>query len=57
MWTDALHVSSDVSVAAWIAPRLGGEFGAVTRAVASGYPAYVRICHPATDHGDASVTW
>ncbi len=57
MWTDELRVSNDVSAAEWLAPRLGGEFGAVTRAVPSGYPAYVRICHPAADGGGASVTW
>ncbi len=57
MWTDQLHVSDDVSAAAWIAPRLGGDFGAVTLAVPSGYAAYVRICHPATDPGGAFVSW
>jgi hypothetical protein len=57
MWTDELHVSGDVSAAEWIAPRLGGEFGSVTLAVPDGYPAYVRICHPAADGGGASVTW
>jgi hypothetical protein len=57
MWTDELRVSDEVSAAAWIAAKLGGEFGAVTLAVPSGYPAYVRICHPATDRGDAPVSW
>jgi hypothetical protein len=57
MWTDELNVSDDPSAAAWIAPRLEGEFGAVTLTVPSGYDAYVRICHPATDDNDAPVTW
>jgi hypothetical protein len=57
MWTDELQVSSDVSAAAWIAPRLGGQFGAVTRAVPSGYPAYVRVCHPAADSDGKPVSW
>lgn len=57
MWTDALEVSADPSAAAWIAPRLGGEFGAVTLAVPSGYEGYVRICHPALDDDDAPVGW
>jgi hypothetical protein len=57
MWTDELRVSSDVSAATWIAPRLGGQFGAVTLAVPSGYPAYIRICHPATDLDGKSVSW
>jgi len=57
MWTDELQVSDDASPAAWIAPRLGGEFGAVTRTVPGGYDAYVRICHPATDDNGAPVSW
>ena len=40
-------MSDDVSPAEWIAPRLTGGFGAVTRTVPCGYPAYARICHPA----------
>jgi hypothetical protein len=52
-----LRVSNDVAAAAWIAPRLGGEPGAVTRTVPSGYPAYARICHPAADHDGRPVTW
>jgi hypothetical protein len=41
------RMSDDVSPAEWIAPRLTGGFGAVTRTVPCGYPAYARICHPA----------
>jgi hypothetical protein len=54
---DELEVVEDASPGEWIAPRLGGEFGAVTLAVPSGYAAYARICHPATEGGDAPVTW
>jgi hypothetical protein len=57
MWTDELTVGEDASAAAWIAARLSGEFGAVTLTVPSGFPAYVRICHPATDAGGAFVGW
>jgi hypothetical protein len=49
--------SEDPSAGAWIAARLGGQFGAVTRVVPRGYAAYARICHPASDESGASVTW
>jgi hypothetical protein len=55
--TGELRVSDDVSAAAWIAPRLGGDFGAVTLAVPSGYESYVRICHPAWDQDETPVSW
>ena len=41
----------------WIAERLGGSFGAVTRCVPYGYAAYVRLFHPARDAGGTSVPW
>jgi hypothetical protein len=50
-------VTDDASPGEWIAPRLGGEFGAVTLAVPSGYEAYARICHPARDSEGRSVSW
>jgi hypothetical protein len=56
MSTDDLTLCDDVSVGAWIAPRLGGNFGAVTRTVPSGFAAYARILHPATDL-DRPVAW
>lgn len=49
--------SPDAATAAWIAPRLAGEFGAVTRTVPTGYPAYARICHPARDGDGAPTAW
>jgi hypothetical protein len=36
---------------------LRGRFGAVTRFVPRRYSAYVRICHPVTDHHGRRVTW
>jgi len=48
---------SDVSTGAWIAPRLHGEFGAVTLTAPGGYDAYARVCHPATDEEGAPASW
>jgi hypothetical protein len=52
-----LRVSDDASPAAWIAPRLGGDFGAVGRTLPRGYPGYVRICHPAVGQDRSLVGW
>jgi hypothetical protein len=52
-----LSVTEDASPGEWIAPRLGGELGAVTLVVPGGYEAYVRICHPASDREGCSVSW
>lgn len=52
-----LSVTENASPGEWIAPRLGGEFGAVTLAVPSGYEAYARICHPASDGDGRAVSW
>lgn len=52
-----LHVSDDVSAGAWIAARLEGRFGVVTRTVPSGFAAYARVCHPATDRSGREATW
>lgn len=52
-----LRVVDDVSPAEWIAPRLSGRFGAVGLTVPRGYPAYVRICHPAGKSAAGSVGW
>ncbi len=46
MGSNELRIGDDASAGAWIAARLGGDFGAVTLAVPGGYPAYARICHP-----------
>lgn len=52
-----LRVVEDIGSAEWIAPRLGGQFGAVGLTVPRGYPAYARICHPATNTADEPVSW
>jgi hypothetical protein len=52
-----LRAGDDLAASTWIAPRLGGGFGAVTRFVPRGYPAYVRICHPATHPDGTLATW
>jgi hypothetical protein len=52
-----LKLADDASPGDWIAPLLQGDFGAVSLTVPSGYPAYARICHPATDTEDAPVSW
>ena len=52
-----LRVSDDVSAGAWIAPRLETAPGTVTGTVPSGFPAYVRICHPAQDPDGRLVPW
>lgn len=52
-----LSVIDDVSPADWIAPRLGGRFGAVGLTVPRGYPAYARICHPAKNKTGEPVSW
>ncbi len=52
-----LNITESALAGDWIAPRLRGDFGAVTLAVPSGYAAYVRICHPATDTQNHAVSW
>ena len=37
---------ADASAGAWIAPRLGGTFGAVGRVCPTGFEAYARVFHP-----------
>jgi hypothetical protein len=54
---DDLTVTPDASSGSWIEPRLRGDFGAVTLAVPSGYAAYARICHPASDRHGNAVSW
>src|SRR5437763_16043863 len=55
--TEQFRLADDASAGAWIAPRLGGEFGAVTLQVPRGYEAYARLCHPATDQSSTPVSW
>jgi hypothetical protein len=57
MSAEQLKIADDASAGAWIAPTLGGEFGAVTLQVPRGYEAYARLCHPATDRSGTPVSW
>jgi hypothetical protein len=57
MWTSQVRVLDDTAPAAWLEPRLSGEFGAVTRTVPDDYPAYARILHPPRDGDGNPVTW
>lgn len=50
-------VTDGATVGAWIQPRLGHEFGLVTRHVPKGYEAYGRIFHPACDRAGQLVRW
>ena len=52
-----LCVVDNIGPAEWIAPRLGGQFGAVGLTVPRSYPAYARICHPAVNKVGEPVSW
>jgi hypothetical protein len=52
-----LTVIDGAAAGAWITPRLGGEFGAVTLEVPKGFQAYARIFHPASDPAGRPVSW
>src|ERR1700722_2034390 len=61
-WPTDIVLQTDLSPSAWIAPRLlpwGREGTPVASVVPTGYPAYVRVLHPASAPGplDPSVTW
>src|SRR3954471_9854962 len=47
----------DAGAAAWIAPRLLDDFGAVCRTLPTNFQAYARIFHPASAGPRASVRW
>lgn len=57
MLGDDLKVVDGAAAGAWIEPRLGGEFGAVTLQVPKGFEAYARILHPAGDYEGNPVRW
>jgi hypothetical protein len=57
MLENDLKVADGAAAGAWIKPRLGGEFGAVTLQVPKGYEAYARIFHPASDPEGNPVSW
>lgn len=52
-----LKIVDGAEVGAWIEPRLGGEFGAVTLQVPKDYEAYARVFHPASDGEGNPVGW
>jgi hypothetical protein len=54
---DDLKVTDGAAVGAWVEPRLGGEFGAVTLQVPKGFEAYARVFHPARDGEGNPVSW
>lgn len=63
-WPEEIELQEDLSPSDWILPRLlpnvlsGGEGTPVASIVPSGYPAYVRVLHPANTGGDDSgVPW
>jgi hypothetical protein len=55
-WARLRHVW-DVSVGAWIAPRLGPFGGWVGSVVPRGFDAYVRILHPVATADGQPATW
>jgi hypothetical protein len=57
MQNGKLDISDGRSVGAWIAPKLLGEFGAVTNHVPAGFEAYARIFHPAVNCNGQAVRW
>jgi hypothetical protein len=52
-----LSLADGASEGAWIKPRLGGEFGAVTLHVPKGFEAYARVFHQAISRECGPVTW
>ena len=57
MQSKDLEVTDGAAAGAWIKPRLGGEYGAVTLQVPKGYEAYARVFHPAFDPEGNPVSW
>jgi hypothetical protein len=53
----ALQPSADVAAADWLEPRLRRFGSAVAAVVPDGFPAYVRILHPARGPGGRPVRW
>lgn len=52
-----LHPSADVAAAGWLGPRLRRFGSAVAAVVPDGFPAYVRILHPARGSHGQPVRW
>jgi hypothetical protein len=52
-----LELVDGAAAGAWIAPRLEGSGGKVSRQVPNGYDAYVRLFHRTTDSEGNPATW
>jgi hypothetical protein len=52
-----LHPSADITPADWLGPRLRRFGSAVAAVVPDGFPAYVRILHPARGPDDRPAPW
>src|SRR6188472_418011 len=52
-----LEIADGLAAGAWIGPRLGREFGAVTLQVPKDFEAYARVFHPASDSEGHPVSW
>jgi hypothetical protein len=57
MQHDQLHASSRLTEADWVAARLRPFGSGVASIVPDGFPAYVRILHPASGPGSDLLTW
>jgi hypothetical protein len=57
MRSDQFKVINGSAAGAWIRPRLGGKFGAVTREAPEGFEAYARLFHSASDPNGKRVRW
>jgi len=57
MESNDLTLTDGAAAGAWITPRLGGEFGAVTLQVPKGFQTYARIFYPASDPAGRPVSW
>jgi hypothetical protein len=52
-----LHPSAEIRAADWLGPRLRRFGSAVAAVVPDGFPAYVRVLHPARGTSDRPVRW
>jgi hypothetical protein len=57
MISDELEIVDGNVAGAWISPRLEGAFGAVTLQIPTGFEAYARVFHPASDSDGNPVKW
>lgn len=57
MSSDGLLQTDDLSVAEWIAPRLGAFGSGVHGVIPAGFEAYARILHPAESSAEEHARW